>query len=294
MSAAGTHASTALKAMRKIGREATQDSMSRVAFFEWAVPETVGGVPVGKLSAEELVPLIMAHHPRAGFGLRTDYVAGQLRRDLPAALRAYGGLDSDTSEESMPIDESAFRRAMDRTRRIPSTAPVAFGLASDGELRQAAISVAWNDPADGVTLTELIEERDQVRWSIDATLNLLGRWEGSAVAVRMDAGGRDLAEELRRGMRDRGIDESRLIGVSPSDYGAACHRFRSGIESETPTLLHLGERGLRRALQSAAIQSGKWTSVKGPVAVLDAHTLAAWGCTRLPEPPAPEPVFRVL
>lgn len=295
LSAAGTHGSTAMKHVRKAGRAATLDPASRVAYFEWCIPETVDGAPVGKLDAEQLLELIMAHHPRAGFGLRTDFVAGQIGSNKTAAIRAYGGLDSDTSEEEMAIDSTAWRRSTQRHRRIPTRARVAFGLASDPDLRQAAISASWRDPADGACLTEMIEARDQVRWSVPAVMALLGSWPESVVVTRSTAGGRDLADEVASEMRELGIDGSRLVRVSASDHAAAVHRFRSGLESvPEPRVLHLGERALRAALQVAGIQRGVWVPERGPIAVLDAHTLAVWGADHMPALPEPEVAFRVL
>lgn len=294
LSAAGTHASTALKDVRRRGRASTQDAAARTAFFEWCIPETVAGRPAHKLGDDDLLELLMANHPRAGRGLRPDFVAEQLRDDKRAAIRAYGGLDADTSEEESVIDSQAVRRSLDRVRRIPAGARVAFGLASDPELRQAGISVAWVDPQDGVVLTELIEVRDQVRWSTTAAVGLLGRWPGSVVYVRSDAGGRDLADEVLAEMQRAGVESWRLERVAQSDYAAACHRFRTSVESDPPRLLHAGERDLRRALVAADVRRGVWVPARGPVAVLDAHTLAAWGAGRLPEPPAVEVPFRIL
>lgn len=294
MSAAGTHASTAMKDARKRGREASLDPDSRVAFFEWCVPETVGSLPVNKIGDEALLQLIMAHHPRTGFGLRESFIASEIGKDKTAAIRAFGGLDSDTSEVSMVIDESAFRRATDKTRRIPRGARVAFGLAADPDLRQAAITAGWQDPQDGRILTELIEERDQVRWSVPAAVALLQRWPGSVLMVRSDASGRDLADDVAVEMRDLELEESRLVRVSASDYAAACVRLRSGLEAiPEPSVLHLGERKLRTALQAADWHRSGWVPARGPVAVLAAHTLAVWGSTRIPAEPEPEPKFWV-
>ena len=294
LSAAGTHASTALKHIRKLGREATKDPDSRVAFFEWCIPETVGGTPAHKLGDDELLDLILANHPRTGRGLRPEFVARELAQDRTATIRAYGGLDADTSEDDSVIDSQAVRRSRDLLRRIPSGARVAFGLSSDPELRQAAISAAWQDPADGVVLVELIEVRDQVRWSVPAAVGFLGRWPGSVLFVRSDAAGRDLADEVLAEMRVAGVGSECLEVVASSSYGAACHRFRTGVESTPPRILHLGERELRRALAAADFRGGIWTPARGPVAVLDAHTLAVWGAGRLPAPVEPEPAFRIL
>lgn len=294
LSAAGTHASTALKDARRRGRAAVEDPSSRIAYFEWCIPDQVGGTPVAKLCDDELLRLIMAHHPRAGHGLRPDFVAGEIVKNRTGAIRAYGGLDSDTSEEESVIDGDSIRRSLRRDRSISRMAKVAFGLGLDSDLRQAAISVAWQDPADGVILTELIEARDQVRWSTSSAVALLGRWPGSVLAVRSDAGGRDLADDLRVEMAEAGIDPSRLVLVSQSDYAAACHRLRSGMESTPPRVLHHGERELRRAMQAADLRRGVWVPARGPVAVLDSHSLAGWAATRIPAEPEPARPFRVL
>lgn len=293
LSAAGTHASTALKDARRRGRESLDDPTSRIAYFEWCIPETVGGTPVDKLADDELLSLIMASHPRAGFGLRPQFVADEIEKNRIGAIRAYGGLDSDTSEEESAIDGAALRRSLDKVRRIPAAARVAFGVGADPGLRQAAISVAWQDPDDSTILTEVIEARDQVRWVTSEAVRLLGAWPGSVVAVRSDAGGRDLADALKTEAERVGVDLSRLVPVSQSDYAAACHRLRSGMESTPPTVLHLGERELRRALQSAEVRRGVWHPAKGPVAVLDSHSLAAWVAGRMPAPTKPRPLFSI-
>ena len=125
------------------------------------------------------------------------------------------------------------------------------------------------------------------------TLDVLGRWEGSSLAVRSDPGGRDLGDELARGMADLQLDVSRLMRVSQSDYAAACHRFRSGLQAPAPRVLHRGESGFLGALRNAGEARGVWVAEKGPIAALDSHTLAAWASSRLPAEPAPPRKFFV-
>lgn len=306
LSAAGTAKSGALKHHRRKGRAATLKASSRIAFFEWCIEEEPGGVPAEKLSDEQLLSEIMAAHPRAGFGLRRDFVARQIaggdeddenalsgEAAKIAAIRAYGGLDRDVSEGAdTVIPGTALRRSEDRTP-IPAEARVAIGLATDRDARQAALSVAWEAP-DGRVFTELIQVGDGVRWAVWQALDVLGRWEGSSLAVRSDPGGRDLGDELARGMADLQLDVSRLMRVSQSDYAAACHRFRSGLQAPAPRVLHRGESGFLGALRNAGEARGVWFAEKGPIAALDSHTLAAWASSRLPAEPAPARRFVVL
>lgn len=293
LSAAGTASSTALKDARGHGRAVSDDPSSRVAIFEWCIEEEPGGVPAEKLSDEQLLREIMAAHPRAGFGLRPDFVAGEIAKNKIAAIRAYGGLDRDVSEGAdTVIPGTALRRSEDRTP-IPAEARVAIGLATDRDARQAALSVAWEGP-DGRVWTELIQVGDGVRWAVWQALDVLGRWDGSSLAVRSDPGGRDLGDELARGMADLQLDVSRLMRVSQSDYAAACHRFRSGLQAPAPRVLHRGESGFLGALRNAGEARGVWVAEKGPIAALDSHTLAAWASSRLPAEPAPARRFVVL
>lgn len=292
LSAAGTAKSGALKKHRRQGRAATFSPSSRIACFEWCIEEEPGGVPAEKLSDEQLLAEIMAAHPRAGFGLRPDFVAGEIRANKIAAIRAYGGLDRDVSEGAdTVIPGTALRRSEDRTP-IPTEARVAIGLATDRDARQAALSVAWEAP-DGRVWTELIQVGDGVRWAVWQALDVLGRWEGSSLAVRSDPGGRDLGDEVAREMAALQLDVSRLMRVSQSDYAAACHRFRSGLQAPAPRVLHRGESGFLGALRNAGEARGVWVAEKGPIAALDSHTLAAWASSRLPAEPAPPRKFFV-
>lgn len=293
LSAAGTAKSGALKESRRKGRLATETRGSRTAFFEWCIEEEPGGVPAEKLSDEQLLAEIMAAHPRAGFGLRPDFVAGKIAAAKIASIRAYGGLDRDVSEGAdTVIPGTALRRSEDRTP-IPAEARVAIGLATDRDARQASLSVGWEAP-DGRVFLELIQVGDGVRWAVWQALDVLGRWEGSSLAVRSDPGGRDLGDELARGMADLQLDTSRLMRVSQSDYAAACHRFRSGLQAPAPRVLHRGESGFLGALRNAGEARGVWVAEKGPIAALDSHTLAAWASSRLPAEPAPARRFVVL
>ncbi|MGN8690023.1 hypothetical protein ACTND8_08985 [Atopobiaceae bacterium HCP3S3_F7] len=295
MTAAGSERSTALRWARHVGREATRDPRSRIAYFEWAIDDQIDGVPVQKVPRARLLEEILAAHPRAGFGLDVAYVEQQLAKSLPKGLRAYGGIDEDSSEDELVIDGTAWRRAEQRAVRIPERVRVGFGVAADPELRQASVSAAWRR-TDGVLLTEVIEEREQVRWVVRAAVDVVERWAGSAVAVRSTKGDRDLGDAIAAEMVDRKMDVERcLVRVSASDYAAACHRLRSGLEQRPdPAVFHLGERSLRRAVGAAQWGRGVWVAERGPIAPLESHTLAGWCVDHLPTLAAEPRRFQVL
>ncbi|WP_343090049.1 hypothetical protein, partial [Clostridioides difficile] len=113
------------------------------------IDDQIDGVPVQKVPRARLLEEILAAHPRAGFGLDVAYVEQQLAKSLPKGLRAYGGIDEDSSEDELVIDGTAWRRAEQRAVRIPERVRVGFGVAADPELRQASVSAAWRR-TDGV------------------------------------------------------------------------------------------------------------------------------------------------
>lgn len=291
MSAAGTSRSSWLKAERQRGRAAVHDPESRVAFFEWCVPDQVGGKPIAETPHEVVLAEIMANHPRAGFGLRPDFVMSEIRAGVLPALRAYGGLDEDTSDVETIIDGPSFRRARDLTVRIPDTVPVGFGVALDPLWRAATISAAYRTP-EGVALTEVIRHDEGTRWAVHEALSLLDRWPGSVVAVAADAGSRDIGDTLLTAGHG-----ARVLRISASNYAAACHRLKSGIEhTPNPLVAHLGERALVRAHHVAT-----WRRTSGgmvwdgpePVTPLSAHSLAVWACDHMPTAPPEPPPFRI-
>lgn len=293
MSAAGTARSGWMKHERTRGRGAVEaGGHSRIAYFEWCVPEQVGGVRVHDLEDEVLLQLVLDNHPRRDHGVRLGFLRQELA-DMGRSgfLRAYGGLDEDVASDETVIPGGAFGRAQVQ-ERIPAEARIGIGLQVDPLRREAAVSVSWRDKA-GRALTELVQRRDGTRWAAGYVQGLRERHEVGSVAVVNAGPARDVADELQRA----GVD---LVRLSQTDWVAACARFSDEItdvaEGAWPTVTHDGDPDLLAALQQAGRLPGKpWHSETGePITVLDAHTLAVWAADHLPAVEQPARPFRIF
>lgn len=297
LSAAGTARSEWLKADRMRGRAAVESGgHSRIAFFEWCIPEVIDGTPAGELDDDRLMELIMANHPRRDHGLRPDFVRAELD-DLgrSAVLRAYGGLDEDEATDTgvIPLDVVAARFTPDR---IPAGVRVAFGLHVDGQRRVTTISAAWRD-ADGRCLTQVVDSRPGSSWAADkaaervvelAESNAGGNPVG-AVTVISAGPARNIADELDRA----GVP---LLRISQTDYGAACAAVEDQLGDGR--LTHDNDGRLIAAFRAVGWRrmggSRVWASNTGePITVLDSHTLAVWGVDHMPEPEPPPRPFKI-
>ena len=295
LSAAGTARSEWLKADRMRGRAAVQSGgRSRIAFFEWCVPERVDGVPVGELDDGRLIEVVLANHPRRDHGLRADFLTAQLAKNRPRFLRAYGGLDEDESTDDalLPLDVVQGSFTVDR---IPGLVRVAFGVEVDPDRREASISACWRD-AGGRALTQLLDQRPGSSWVPGRVLELVADNAGGnpvgVVAVNQAGPARNVADELDRS----GVP---LLRVSQTDVAAAAAQLYDQLTADEPLVTHDNDDRLLGALKAAGwrrLPAGgrAWASNTGePITPLNAHTLAVWGFDHMPEPEPDLPPFKI-
>lgn len=291
MSAAGTPKSAWLNLERRRGRRAVEEGRrSGLAFFEWGVPEIVGGVKIVDLPDEELVRLVIECHPRRDHGLRPAYIANQLevlgRVDF---LRAYGNVTQ--ADEDVPgVFEPAVMERARSGERIPGDARIGLSVAVDEDRREAVIGTAWRT-ASGLAVTD--EKRAAgTRWAAGEIVRLVDAYDVGVVAVVNAGPARSVADELDRA----GVP---LLRLSQSDYAAACASFFDGFTAEWPSVAWNGKQDFADAVQAAQrkrVPSGiRWESRTGePVTALDGRSLAVWAFDHMPvEAAAPAP-FRIL
>lgn len=274
LSAAGTLRSEWLKDARQRGRKAVlEDTGTGVAHFEWAVPEKVGGVKTALLKDDVLLDLVWNHHPRQHRGLRKNFLATELQTDRTRFLRAYGGIDSDETASETVIDERSWNDGRVR-ERIPETALVGLGIGVDQDGVDSSVSAAWRRP-DGVALTELIAHRPGTRWVGPVVQQIVAAHHPVAVAINNVGHGRDVADELATA----GVE---LLRLGMSDWGAACTRFKSGIEEQPFSVSHDGHPEVENAMRHAGLRETKtgltmWAKTSEvTVTVLESHTAAVW------------------
>lgn len=298
LSAAGTLRSSGLKHVRVVGREAVRRGRRRgMAFFEWAVPDFVGGIPVADLEDHELIDVVWAAHPRRHLGLGRDFLAGELLKGRSRFLRHYGGIDDDTGSSQTIIDLARIQAAA-AVEPIPADARVAIAFDVDPDGLQAAIAAGWRWP-DGAAQVEAIEQRESTRWAGPRVVELATTTAIGLVACVNAGPARDLADEIEPRLPE-GVT---MLRLPAGDYAGAFTRLKTSIEQQRPPeLVHVRIHDPRgefvEAIKAAGIarwRSGPVPIKRGaePMAMVPAASVALWAADKIPEPPKPAAVFRV-
>lgn len=288
MSTAGTERSEAYNLDRRDARSAVEAGVrSGRACFDWCAPERVGGRPIEKLPADELLRVVLDSHPRRDHGLRSEFLAKQLEKGRINFLRAYGNLsqNEDAVEESAVFDSERMRAQ--RGGVIPAGARVAFGVAADEDRRDAVIAVAWRGP-DGRALTSY-RRAEGTRWAVPEVRRLVTEYDVGIVGVRSAGPARDIADALEAA----GVP---LLRMSQPDDAAASSRFHD--EFLAGTVLWDGSldfSGSVAAAEPHPAQSGiAWRSRTGaPVTCLPAGSAAVWAFDHMPAPEPPRRRFKI-
>lgn len=297
LSAAGVLRSSALKRERVRGREAVlQCRRLGLAMFEWALPERVDGIPVAELDGPALVDAVLAMHPRTRFGLRKTFLEGELAKGRAAFLRHYGGHDDNTAGRVAVVDLAKLQAAA-ALEPIPDDARVALSVDVDPDGLEASIAAGVR-LSTGVAQLEAVEKREGTRWAGPRVVELAERGCGLVVVPAVGAG-RDLADEIEPRLPS-GVEFRRLPAV---DYAAACGRFKSTIEEQSPPeIVGVWVQDPRGEIETAALAAGlaRWRSGPvfirhgdEPVTMLGAAAVALWAVDKIPAPPAPVRPFRV-
>lgn len=281
MSAAGTAKSEWLNTVRREGRARVEaGEPSRVAFFEWTIPDPLpDGRRLKTLDDAELIDLTRERHPRRDHGLRGDFLASELGvMGRPDFLRAYGNVTP------LEDDEGAFTSVvMGRARSgevIPGDARVALAISVDDDRRDASIGVAWRTPW-GLAVTD-DRRAEGTRWVAGDIVRMADQLNVANVTVVAAGPARSIADELERA----GVPLSRL---SQADHAAACARFSDEFSAERPSVTWNGKASFADAVVAAEPvrrSSGLvWRSATGAsVSSLDARALAVWSIDHAPEP----------
>jgi len=279
---------------RRRGREAAMNGRtSGIALFEWSVPESTRDL--GDDTAE-VIRRVLAHHPRAGFGLRESVMLEDLADwGRPEFLRAYGNLDDLEGDAESAIPPATFDRARDTARDMtpPDGARVGVGLALDPDRRESSVCLAWRD-SSGVGHVRVVEVGPGTRWVTGRAAAMVEEHpdQVAAVAVTNVGLGRDAGDALEPRLGEV------LQRVAVADSHAAAGRFVSEL-TEGPRVLHDGvvQPEWSEALRSAEVPRGRgWRIRKGaldPVTVLEAGSLALWAADHLPAVAAPPAPFRI-
>lgn len=231
VSTKGTAESAFLNRWLDVGRAATGDPGSEVAFFEWAAPD----------GADPYDPATWEFHPALGHTITLD----DLGAEAQAASRGNwerSYLNRETTTVETIIDLDRWDTLHDPAQRPP--APGTFALAYDvaQDMAGASVWAAWLDADDRRQVRRVAAGPGPqwlVRWVLDNRDDIAYR------VLAADDGGpaRQVTDELRR----LGV-EVQTLGAR--DYGTACSSFMRLIAEGR--VRHDGTPAARDAITVAA------------------------------------------
>ncbi len=299
LSAAGTEKSAWLALEKKRGRAAVEAGQTLgLAYFEWSVPDEVDGVPVDELPDDELLQIVLDHHPRRDHGLRRPYLVGKLketgREDF---LRAYGNRDT-TKQTKTVISMSSWRAAQTEVK-IPTDARVGLAFDCDPDGLASSISAGWRDSM-GIAYPELITEREGLLWVPEEIVRLALEHRVGAIAMNNAGPAKDIGDKIERLLEEERKTRRELVGVellrlSGPNYAAACNRYESELTADPPKATQDGNPAVLAAMRAAGwrrLGGGKvWAKRDDrPIVSMCSNTLAVWAHDHMP---AEVPRFRI-
>lgn len=288
-STAGTERSEWLNADRARGREVVESGRrSKLAHFEWGVPEGVGDTATVDLDDEALVRLILEYHPLAGLHPRITFedLAAELADTSRASfIRGLGNLTIETRAEGI-VDVEVWGRGKS-TATIPTDVRVGIGVDTDLLGRETTIYAGWRDPATGIGVVEIIERGAGLGWVARRVASISQRWPVGAVAIDYTTPTRAVGDACAQ----LGAPVVKLYGP---DMGAAGTRFFDDLDAQRQTHDELRDGAIGDAMRAAVkrqTKTGPYVEAKGsaPVTAFRAALLAMWAADHMTEA-EPEPV----
>lgn len=302
-STAGTPESWGLNRDVLRGRQQVElGRRSGLAYFEWSLPDEVGGVLLDDLSDEELIEACIAIHPAIGFHPKAP--AARMAQHIRTKewellgrdgfLRAYGNRMSSLGRIQI-IPMGSWAACVDRP--IPQGVPVGLGFAVDPRHGDAAIAAAFRNLDTGEVTAEVLRSKTGSQWLALELLGIAARNDHVQIAGNAVGAALEAVDELEA--RSDWPDEWEILRITASQWGAACARVvKEATTTPRPTFHHIAQPELTLAVENAGkrrVGTGAWAwdGVETSVAPIDAVTAAVWAADH-PRPPKPDrPRFRI-
>lgn len=281
VSTMGSDQSVWLNQERDEGRRAVELGANRgTAYFEWSVPRIVDGIPVEELGVDDLIRVVISHHPAAGVhplmpvGKLEQFIRDDLDDPLighRGVLRAYANVS--TADETEHLIHAAVIAATASLEQIPRGVVPALAFDVDPKLRAATISAAWRNPS-GVGLLEVIQHGLGTRWVAAEVIGYMQRNGIKRVTCNNAGPARDVADTIEA----QGFQVDRVSGT---DYSAACVRLHEELKAKRPSVVHMNQEEFVTAVPSLAwrkLGAGLAFDTTGdPITPVTSCTLALWG-----------------
>lgn len=279
ISAAGDASSTYLNELVEIGRAATGDPSSTMAFFEWSADE----------DADPYDPATWDYHPGLDGLITIEDLRDESKPEKNSHanwLRSY--LNRKTKATTTLVDMDlwdALANPADLDVPAPSADKVAFAYDVAIDRTSAAVWQAWRDEA-GTMQIRVVEYRPGADW---LPAYIVALRDAGAAHIGADDGGpaRIVTDQLRRAGLTIETVNGRDAGTAWGAFKATIKDSKDLAQGAVPLLRHSGSDALRGALEIAAeSRRGDQSSLSrndslGPIDPLVAAVSASWLADRL-------------
>lgn len=278
-STAGDDESTMLHDYVDLGREAVNDPNSRVAYFEWSIPDDA--------DAEDM-EVILRHHPAYGYTVTREALEAarkDFRDDVAGWARAYGNRPTHSRVAAFPA--GVWEKCGRELSRQPDRVGIGFDVTPSGD--RAAVTVSWRD-AQGLPWVEVARESLSSDWVADYVSGVARRFKAPVVYDTAGIATLAVADQIARK-----YPWVKLHGLSTQEFATSCAVFAGAVIDGN--LRHPNQATLNKSVQVASrrpILDGGWAWGRkvssGSIASLVAATAALWAYDHLPA----ERISRVL
>lgn len=226
----------------ELGRASTKDPESRVAYFEWSIPE--GSDP-------EDLDLIAKHHPAYGYTVTMEALIAARKdfgRDVGGWARAYGNRPSFAVDSIFPeTDWLACVKPLPINTPKPTRLAFGFDVSPDGS--KGSIAAAWRD-AKGNPVIEVAHDRKGFDWMPDAINAMKMKFNLPPGAIAHDSMGLytlKVASDAK--IKYPRLTTPAMKALSTAEFGMACSTVTAAVFGQT--LTHYDQVPLNDAVRVA-------------------------------------------
>ena len=246
------------------GNTALEDPDSRVAFFDYSIPET--GDPMD-------LDLVAAHHPAIGHTITREYLAAEQESMDPYDFaREYAGQWTKAVEQVIPAHDWA--ACADPKRPKPTPGDLVLAFAVSPTRTSASIAAAWHTPTGQLYVALLDHRPGEPSWLLPRLEELKERWKPKRIIYNRVGPAVSVADAVRR-------SKIRLTPASSHDYVVACGSLYEHILART--IAHHAQPELDDAVAGVGRRNlgERWVwgykASEASISPLESVTLAAWG-----------------
>ncbi|PMQ21367.1 hypothetical protein CIK84_07395 [Glutamicibacter arilaitensis] len=231
-STAGTSDSTFLADWVERGRQATQETDTQIAYFEWSLADGL----------DPFDPSNWDFHPGLQGGLieKADIAAAAESMSRGEFIRAF--MNRPTIQKSDAVFDLKAWAELKTELSEPLRREVAIGFEVNADRSRAAIVAAWKNGNSGEIHHKVIRNGSGINW-LAPTLEQLAEYRPTAIGADRYAQNNALVSELSDEL------QKEVVTLTPEHIKTACVAYKGRIEDGT--VKHTGDGALTRAVSEA-------------------------------------------